>query len=407
MTAYPTDLDPDEERTARARLRDLAEQFVADGSLRSGAWRAVFERTSRHPYLPSYYPSLDSPAVLSLDSERRREWLSAVYSDTTLLTKIAHVPLSTPLRPATSPAYASSSTLPSLMLRMLEELDVTNDCRVLEIGTGTGYNAALLCERLGSQNVTSIDIDAELIELARERLAANGHKPTLAVADGAGGFPTNAPYDRIIATCSVSAIPPAWLHQTAPGAVILADIHGDLGGTLAKMTVNEQGTATGRFVAHWAGFMRMRPDTNAGEPQHSFGDNEPTTSHTQLDPSLLQTSSPFSFVAQWHLPGIMQGLSTDPEHDHTSLSLSAPDGSYATICGDHTRHGYQVTQAGPRRLWDRVEEAHQFWTNAGQPNSDQFGITATPTEQRIWYDHPNSAHHWSLPTPPARRTTQR
>jgi protein-L-isoaspartate(D-aspartate) O-methyltransferase len=61
-----------------------------------------------------------------------------------------------------------------------------------------------------------VDIDPELIELAAERLAANGYAPTLAAVDGAGGYPPGAPYDRIIATCGVPAIPQAWLEQAAP-----------------------------------------------------------------------------------------------------------------------------------------------------------------------------------------------
>ncbi|MGH3887523.1 MAG: protein-L-isoaspartate O-methyltransferase family protein [Pseudonocardiaceae bacterium] len=60
---------------------------------------------------------------------------------------------------------------------MLEALDVAGDSRVLEIGTGSGYKAALLCEWLGSKRVTSVDIDPELVELAQERLATNGYTP--------------------------------------------------------------------------------------------------------------------------------------------------------------------------------------------------------------------------------------
>src|SRR5262249_17220674 len=155
------------------------------------------------------------------------------------------------LRPGAYPMFTSSSTLPSLVLSMLEALDVVDGSRVLEIGTGSGYNAALLCERLGSERVTSLDIDPELVELAAERLAANGSPPPRAAADGVRGYPGRAPYDRIIATCGVPAIPPAWLAQAAPGAVILADLHGALGGTLVKLTVGADGVATGRFVPYW------------------------------------------------------------------------------------------------------------------------------------------------------------
>ena len=77
--------------------------------------------------------------------------------------------------------------MPSLMARMLEALDVRDGHRVLEIGTGTGYNAALLCHRLGACNVVSIDIDPTLIVATRKRLAGLGHHPTLVVGDGTAG----------------------------------------------------------------------------------------------------------------------------------------------------------------------------------------------------------------------------
>jgi protein-L-isoaspartate O-methyltransferase len=172
--SYPTDLSPAEQRRARVRLAELVEQFTAKYILRTPAWRAAFERTWRHPYIPAYYPDKDTPPVLCIDGTRREEWLDTVYSDTTLITKLMPVPLSRPLRPAVEMTYTSSSTLPSLVLEMLEELDVAEGHRVLEIGTGSGYNAALLCQRLGSELVTSVDIDPELVDLARERLAANG-----------------------------------------------------------------------------------------------------------------------------------------------------------------------------------------------------------------------------------------
>ncbi|MGH3815821.1 MAG: methyltransferase domain-containing protein [Pseudonocardiaceae bacterium] len=264
--SYPTDLNPGERELAAARLRELAERFTADGVLRTPQWREVFLRTWCHPYVPSFYPTLDAPCLLSIDPQRRDDWLAAVYSDQTLITKVVQVPMSPALRPGSYPVYTSSSTMPSLVLRMLEALDVHDGHRVLEIGTGTGYNAALLCARLGSEHVTSVDVDPELTELAAERLASNGYTPTLAAVDGAGGYPPGAPYDRIIATCAVPAIPPAWLAQAAPGAIILADVHGPIGGTLARLTVGPGGVATGRFLPDWAGFMWLRhtpdiPDT--------------------------------------------------------------------------------------------------------------------------------------------------
>src|SRR5262249_15882333 len=160
---------------------------IAEGILRDPQWQAVFQRTWRHPYVPVYYSDLGTgPAVCAANHAQRADWLAAVYSDVSLITKIVRVP--TPRGPGYQ-TFTRSSTLPSLMLAMLEALDITDGCRVLEIGTGSGYNAALLCERLGDELVTSIDIDSELIDLAERRLAANGYTPTLAAADGAKGYP--------------------------------------------------------------------------------------------------------------------------------------------------------------------------------------------------------------------------
>ncbi len=392
---YPTDLSPEEEGRARARLADLAEQFTAKRILRTPVWREVFERTWRHPYVPGYYPDKDAPCVLSVDPAQRSRWLDAVYSDTTLITKVMPVPLSRALRPATGTIYTSSSTVPSLVLEMLEELDVADGHRVLEIGTGTGYNAALLCERLGSAQVTSVDIDPELVDLARERLAANGHTPTLAAVDGEAGYPPGAPYDRIIATCAVPAIPPAWLEQAAPGAVILTDVHGSLGGTLARLTIDEHGAAVGRFVPRWAGFMGMRHAVNQVETFRPWVCEPSSESVTSVDPAPLAMHGLFGFIVQWHLPDVTRAH-TVGDDGQPVVDLVADDGSRAEITMTPGPAGYRVRQYGPQRLWDRVEEAATFWNDEGRPSYERFGITATPHGQHVWYDDPDGPRRWPL-----------
>lgn len=398
MLTFPTDLSPDEQKLAQARLRDLAKNFTTDGKLRTPRWREVFERTWRHPYVPTYYPEIGAPCLLSIDPQRRGEWLAAVYSDQTLMTKMVQVPMSPALRPGSYPIPTSSSTLPSLVLRMLEALEVVDGCRVLEIGTGSGYSVALLCERLGSAYVTSVDIDPELVELAQQRLAANGYTPTLAAVDGAGGYPPHAPYDRIIATCSVPAIPPAWLEQTTAGGMIMVDVRGKIGGTVVRLTVDGDGTATGRFLPLGTSFMWLRHTVDFPPPGPIWEPaGEPVDSATEVDPTLLHSDSLFGFVAQWHLPDVTWGQMTDD--GAAGIRLLAPDGSRASIRSTLTDGGFPVTQRGPLRLWDRVEDAYEFWQSAGRPSYDRFGITATATEQYVWYDHPDNEHNWLLPTP--------
>lgn len=103
---------------------------------------------------------------------------------------------------------------------MLDQLDVRPGHRVLEIGAGTGYSAALLAHLAGRDgHVTTIDIHPEVAGSASKHLARAGCENVQVISgDGARGYARNAPYDRIIVTAGVFDIPPAWTAQAAPGA---------------------------------------------------------------------------------------------------------------------------------------------------------------------------------------------
>jgi protein-L-isoaspartate O-methyltransferase len=167
---------------------------------------AAFEQTPRHVFVPAFYTPSERRAagtlVCAQDTEDADEWLDTVYRNEALLTQ--HRAVNSDVEGVPT----SSSTWPSAMAVMFERLRVQDGDSVLEIGTGTGYNAALLCHRLGDSHVTSIEIDPELTRQARGRLADLGHHPTLISGDGTAGAPDRAPFDAVIATCAVSHIPP-------------------------------------------------------------------------------------------------------------------------------------------------------------------------------------------------------
>jgi protein-L-isoaspartate(D-aspartate) O-methyltransferase len=132
--------------------------------------------------------------------------------------------------------------------------------RVLEIGAGTGYNAALMRHIVGpSGTVVSVDIDADLAAAARDHLASAGYPDVIVVAaDGAAGYPPLAPYDRVIATVGVSDLAPGWLDQTGPGGRIVVPL--DVRGTQLAVVFERLG-AGGRWTSTSlapCGFMRMR-----------------------------------------------------------------------------------------------------------------------------------------------------
>ena len=154
----------------------------------------------------------------------------------------------------------SSSSQPAIMAIMLDQLTLTQGQRVLEIGAGTGYNAALIRHIVGpSGAVVSVDIEPDLVERARGHLASAGYPDvTVVAADGADGYPPGAPYDRVIATVGVSDLAPAWLYQAGPGARIVVPL--DVRGSQLAVAFGRAGSG-----GHWVsrsiapcGFMRMR-----------------------------------------------------------------------------------------------------------------------------------------------------
>ncbi|RJL23219.1 methyltransferase, FxLD system [Bailinhaonella thermotolerans] len=134
--------------------------------------------------------------------------LSQAYGEQAVITK----------RAATGEPLSCAS-LPALVATMLDQLDVRPGMRVLEIGAGTGYNAALLAHIAGpTGEVTTVDIDPEVTAGARHALDLTGYgRVRVATRDGVLGDPGHAPYDRLIVTVGAWDLPPAWWEQLSPG----------------------------------------------------------------------------------------------------------------------------------------------------------------------------------------------
>ncbi|MFD4987436.1 methyltransferase domain-containing protein [Streptomyces sp. NPDC058374] len=305
-------------------LQDIANQGVFDGE---PEWREAFTAVPRHLFVPTYHaPSAGGWRRMwgeDPDPGRRQRWLDGVYTDTPLATRLRDGEL------------LSSSSQPSLMARMLADLRVRDGDKVLEIGAGTGWNAALLAHRLGSDHVTTVDLDPDITDSARRHLDAAGLHPHVVTGDGARGCRADAPYDRVLATCALDTVPSAWLAQTRPGGLILTPF----GTGLVRLTVHGPDHAEGRFLPTPAYFVPLRG-------------TEPRTAH-RLPPA----------------EGVARHLLNN-ERFRFLLTLTAGRLSPA--------------------------EALDVWQRENHPVRERFGLTASSSTLTAWLDDPEGPYRWEL-----------
>ncbi|KIF02152.1 methyltransferase [Streptomyces sp. RSD-27] len=359
--------------------QDLADQLEAAGAIRTPAWRKAVEAVPRELFLN---PGVFLPAgvglwrpVVAADTDQA-EWIRTAYTNESLVTQLDNHLTADQVQGPVGGLPTSSSTLPSLVLEMIEELDIEDGHQVLEIGTGTGYSAGLMCHRLGEDNVTTIEVDPGVAARADAALESAGISTWTVTGDGLLGLPRRAPYDRVIATCGVRRIPYTWVRQTRPGGVILATIGTLATGTgLAKLTVREDGTADGRFVGH-TNFMLARSQATtpiAGDlsSRVAFADSE---RRALVAPTGLDELMP-AFLVQLAAP-TAQVLRVQDSDGNPQVYLLDPDReSFAELLrnGDEWR----VRQGGPVRMWDDVERALLGWAAAGRPDITEVRLHVT------------------------------
>ncbi|MDT0385961.1 ATP-grasp peptide maturase system methyltransferase [Streptomyces dubilierae] len=373
----PTDPETDANRLREAMAKALTE----DGVLTDPGWRAAVEAVPRHRFVPAFYLPADQrdrqgltvwePVTTELDYGR---WPGAAYSDTTLITQFdGDEPDWKAPQVRHGGAPTSSSTLPSLVVRMWTDADVQEGHTVLEIGTGTGYSTALACERLGSAAVTSIEVDPHRLEEAASALYGCGYTPTLAVADGLYGYWPEASFDRIVAACSFRAVPPALLAQARPRGKILLTLSGWLYGyARVLLTVNSDSTAEGQLLRGTVSFMSARAHAAPafGNPAH-WAAGLPAGRAARHSPERITAGTDeafhLRFLAQCAVPDAQMTTAGDVVH-----LVDVTTGSAATL----TPHEdlWEVREGGPMRLWERIERVLSAYDEAGRPGPETFTL---------------------------------
>lgn len=373
--------------SARQANQHLVDQLIARGALWSPRLIEAFRATPRHLFLDrvwNYQRQHGAWGEVDTRNPGRNE-LRLLYADRALTTRLSSADAGA--------APISSSSQPSLMAEMLEDLRLEPGLRVLEIGAGTGYNAALLAHVVG--RVVSLDVDRRVLAEAEQHLRAFPDRQVeLRHGDGRLGCPEEAPFDRILVTAAALDLQPAWLEQLADDGLLLVPL--DLVAGLAYLAqgICRGGVFDGRLTRP-AYFMPLR-DEEEGETRNSSAslaslpppealptalapwaewvDRKTTSSGPGLLPSL-------AFLAWLHGYNVAHRALADGR-----IVYGIGDGGHACWLGLRDWH---VSGDAGRDLGNRLWHA---FLEAGGPWPTEFRLRAAPLDAPLHVDEESAGH---------------
>ena len=368
------------------------------GADAASTWAALNAVARREAFIPDVIWIRDGDIFRSLSKQDDPDgWRAAVAADEPVVTQ---VDLGATPSGRTGTFPSSSCSQPSIVAEMLDALDVGSGQKVLEIGTGTGWNAALLVARVRpGGHVISVEIDARIAQQARDALAATGCHVLVVTADGEEGWPEQAPYDRIIATAAVrDRIPAAWLDQLRPGGRLVTPWGTDWSnGVMLRLDKDVDGSSLGRFSGDLA-FMRLRRhrrDLSGFQPtakQIGAADRSTTECRgADLNRILNPAKGQFAIGARLRHCTLLVEWDKFGERHHVIELDDGETGSWARLDADLTNPApFTVDQLGPRQLWNELETAYDWWHDHGEPAMDRFGLRATGDGQQwLFLDTPD------------------
>ena len=356
-----------------AALRDeLVDRLIESGVIASDPVERAFRRVPRDRYLERWY-RYDSSGTdipwrrIDFDRENPSEAaLREIYSNQALVTCCSGV-------------FATSSTSqPSIVGRMLELLDLEPGMKVLEIGAGTGYNAALLSEIVGPRGtVVSVESQPPVARRARRVLEEEGHTNVRVLhRDGFEGFAKGAPFDRIVATVGCGDISPRWIEQLAgDGRLLIPLIHGEETPLVSVWRSERSGEVEGRTV-ELSSFMEAGGLLGAGSLWRSIlfprGIDkeiwrrplpEPIRGSDSSEESKGESRNLKFFVAlcSRHLWGSKHGYGIA---DPASCTAVVMQGQEVVACGEDAR--------AADRLYESLEDYVARWDRMGRPRATDF-----------------------------------
>ncbi|MCX5206078.1 methyltransferase domain-containing protein [Streptomyces sp. NBC_00237] len=349
--------------------------------------RTAVRDIPRSAFAPRRLWHWNGQAYLPLDRTKDVDrWAAEVYAD----------PDAAAVTQLTGGLPTSSLSCTAVVVDMLDSLLLDTGHRVLELGTGTGWNAALLAHRAGNNQVVSVETDPGLAASAQRRLTGSGTAVQVVVGDGAVGFAPGAPYDRVISTYAVDTIPFAWVEQLRPGGRLVTP-WGHLGHV--ALTVAEDGSSASGWMQGLAQFMPARtrlPAADTKDFSQVRGDKASGGERPFLHP--LETLEG-DWGLRFHLRVAMPEMRITTAQDQDGWNAWIHDGLHSWAVLAAQGDGKTITtQGGPRRLADLLDAAWEQWSALGSPPVYDYGMTVTNggATQYVWANDPLTGPRWAL-----------
>ena len=351
----------------------MVDRLIAEGALWSQPLISAFRATPRHRFLDRVflYHRKQNRWREVITREPGEERLRLIYSDRALITHLGNMK-----RDGTGTPISSSSQ-PSLMAQMLEDLRLEPGQRVLEVGAGTGYNAALISHVVGPKLVTSIDVDREVLSQAWDHLRRPPERVVnLHHADGRHGFADSAPYDRIMVTAASLDLEVAWLQQLADGGLLLVPLALAPGLAYVLLGTVTDGIFQGRLTRA-AYFMSLRAEGESGMAEDQalpLGPTEPLPAPWSgwFEPKRPRYAW-LGFIQSLVFYGLLKGLRV---HYQT---LANGESTYAVQSGGDScwlgaTHWLVSGESGTELAWT----LWRSFLDAGGPRPTDFILRASP-----------------------------
>ncbi|MCB5908457.1 protein-L-isoaspartate O-methyltransferase family protein [Streptomyces pinistramenti] len=351
------------------RAQALTADLRTKNALRSETVAAAIEAVPRHLFIAGHYATGQHTTV---DPEQPTdELLRLAYTDRGIMTHT----------PADDAGGFSSASQPSIVAKTLEAAQLRPGLKVLEIGAGTGWNAALIAHITGA-NVHTVEASPLVAAEAREALArADSRHVAVHTGDGYLGHPEGGPYDLILVTCGIAGISPAWLDQLAPDGAILAPVaHGGLH-PLLRVTRTDADSLVGQLVAN-ADFMNATGPLYAGAATSPATRGQrlpaPAASCARLHPTPGDLDARGSYVDLWMHLAARDARTTcagaEGTTDYTGCALVDDDiAVFVQPGGLHPAPGPKAQD-----LADQVAQYVTDWDHEGRPALTAWSCTLAP-----------------------------